>query len=121
MRARTTTLWTAEKVDCLRKLWARDDVTRNDMVQSLNFVWAKIEKKAAELGLDGRRAKRSGLKTQKKKGINLSADVRHRASLGLGSPIELKSGRSLFGAPIKAIDPDTRALIDAALAKRAVA
>lgn len=117
MPQRKSTLWTAEKVDCLKKLWVRDDVSRSDMVHTLNFVWEKIEKKAAELNLGPPPEKRDGRAARGR----AVGELRHRASLGFRDPIELRSGTGLFGAPIRAIDADTRALIDAALAKRASA
>lgn len=51
----------------------------------------------------------------------LGPSLRHRRALGFSDPVRISVPASIIGAPIRVVEPQTRALIDAAVAARSSA
>jgi hypothetical protein len=115
--------WDAEKIACLKQHWAAG-TPKSTITKLLGAGWAVITAMAEELGLgppparlNGRENLRGALEREHRRGVG--PDLRHRRALNFSSPVRVKPATSLIGAPVKTLDPETQALIDAALAKRA--
>lgn len=75
-----------------------------------------VRKIAAELGLRDFRRHGYSMFTGSP-GHSIGGCIKHRKAIRQPSPIGLRQSASLIGAPIRILDPETRALIDAALTR----
>ena len=114
-----------EEDGIIRRLWSSTEVA--DIARHLGRQTVSIYQRAKLLGLpsrglgpsESRPCLTSTQQQFKITGARRMASLKHRRSLGFSDPIILTPSASLFGFPLRAIDPETRALIDRAIETRA--
>ena len=107
----------------IKRMWA-DGVTAKDIAMILERNRATINLAAKKLGLPKRKwvmqePKKKTVREIRREHARKVGDLLHRASLGFKNPIRVTyQPKSVFGLPMREIEPKTRALIEEALYRR---
>lgn len=107
MRARNEELRTR-----IKEWWATTTVA--DIALRCGVSPGLVSRLAKEMGLPAKKFRSAGREAHGRR----VGDIMRRRHCRQPDPVRLKPARAMFGAPIRVLDHDTQALIDAALGVR---